>query len=462
MAMEKKKSTRSSLACLLVGLSLFVSASADSFDSDPIAIEVAKPVYVLPQFTGKFRQREVSISPDEYEMADRLRTLLDAGDTQAVLDELDAFYDIELSVAMITLRAQVYFSLEKYDEAEEAYKAALARQPHLVRAHADLAQLYMLTDRPLLAREYFANAVAFGANEAHIHGQLGYLNLTHFGPYSAIAAYEQAMALEPENGQWQQGLLASLSQARMYQSAEALIEDLLARRPEEPDLWLNKAAIAMEQDDIAEALASMEMALLLGDDDRNNLKSTVQLHLQAGSYNRAVELIKRDIDVHSLDMNILNEYLSWLYQVDMVDEVLQVLRPQASRLDTLSDEERSLFHFHHARALAATDQLEAAGRAYDKSLAADPANGRALLAYAAFLQEQQRYGQAELLYMRAEGMDEFTKNALLGKAQLYIDMLDYRAALEALRQAYARYPELVGIKDNIEVVESIIRAKQSE
>lgn len=452
---------RPSLAGLLTSVMLCAGAAVTYADS-PIAIEVDKPVYVLPQFTGKFRQREVSVAPDEYEMADRLRTLLDSGDTQAVLDELAGFYDIELSVAMITLKAQVYFSLEEYDEAEKAYKAALARQPHLVRAHADLAQLYMLTDRPLQAREYFANAVSFGANEAHIHGQLGYLNLTHFGPYSAIAAYEQAMALEPDNGQWQQGLLASLSQAKMYQSAKALIEDLLARQPDEADLWLNKAAIAMEQDEIVEALASMEMALLLGNDDRNNLKSTVQLHLQAGSYNRAVELIQRDIDVHSLDMNILNEYLSWLYQVDMVDEVLQILRPQRSRLNALTDQERSLFHFHHARALAATDQGDAATSAYDEALAADPANGRALLAYAAYLQEQQRYSQAELLYMRAEGIDDFTKNALLGKAQLYIDMLDYRTALEALRQAYARYPDQVGLKDNIEVLESIIRAKERQ
>lgn len=461
MAMERTFTLLTGLASMVAGLMLSASAGANNSDS-PIAIKVDKPVYVIPRFTGKFRQREVSVAPDEYELADRLRALLDEGNTQAVMDELAQFYDIELSVAMLMLKAQIYFSLEKHEDAEKAYKAALARQPHLVRAYADLAQLYMLTDRPLKAREHFANAVAFGASEAYIHGQLGYLNLTHFGPYAAISAYQQAIALEPENSQWQQGLLAALSQAGMFESAKALIADLLSVNPENGDLWLNKAAIAMQQDDVNDALASMEMALLLGDQDRQNLKSTVQLHLQAGSYNRAVELIKQDIALHELNMKVLNEYLSWLHQAEMHKEISTVLTSVQPRVNELNAEDKGLFYFHQGQALSADGQVQAADRAYQQALEQDPANGRALLVYAAFLQKQERYAKAEMLFMRAEGMQDFTKNALLGKAQLYIDMLDYRAALEALRQAYARYPELVGLKDNIEVIESIIRARNRD
>src|SRR5690606_23706252 len=258
-------------------------------------------------------------------------------------------------------------------------------------AHADLAQLYMLTDKPLQAREYFASAVSFGANEAHIHGQLAYLNLTHFGPYTAISAYQQAMALEPENYQWQQGLLAALSQASMFESAQALITELLAVNPENIDLWLNKAAIAMQQDNVSEALASMEMALLLGDKDRENLKSTVQLHLQAGSYNRAVELIKQDIALHEINMKVLNEYLSWLHQADMHRDISAVLKSLEPRVSELGSEDKSLFYFHQAQALSASDQGQAADRAYQQALQLDPANGRALLIYAAFLHKQKNF-----------------------------------------------------------------------
>lgn len=458
MSMERIIYLLAVYSTIVTGLLLSVSVGAKSVDN-PIVIKLDKPVYVVPRFTGKFRQREVSVAPDEYEMADRLRTMLDEGNAQAVLDELAQFYDIELSVAMIVLKAQIYFSLEEYSEAEKTYKAALARQPHLVRAHTDLAQLYMLTDRPLQAREHFANAVSFGANEAHIHGQLGYLNITHFGPYAAISAYQQAMSLEPENKQWQQGLLAALSQAGMFESAEALIVDLLAVNPKDIDLWLNKAAISMQQDDVNGALEGMEMALLLGDEDRDNLKSTAQLHLQVGSYSRAVELIKNDLDLHQLNMSVINEYLTWLQQVNMYSDIESVLEHIQPRLHELSANDKSIFYYHQGQAFAADGQDQAADETYQQAIDLDPSSGRALLRYANFLQQEKRYDKAELLYMRAEGIDVFTKNALLGKAQLYIEMLDYRAALEALRQAYARYPELVGLKDNIEVIESIIRAK---
>src|SRR5690606_28380075 len=103
------------------------------------------------------------------------------------------------------------------------------------------------------------------SNEALIHGQLAYLNLTLYGPFSAISEYQQAMALEPDNIQWQQGLLAALTQAKMYEAAEALLQDLLAKRPTAADLWLNQAALALHQNEFQQALASLEMAILLGD-----------------------------------------------------------------------------------------------------------------------------------------------------------------------------------------------------
>lgn len=448
------------LAALLVAIP--ASAATDKTPGDnPIVIKLEKPVYVLPRFTGKFREKEVSVAPDEYEIADRLRELLDAGKTEEVMAELDAFYDIELSVAMLTLKAQIFFSLEKFAEAEKTYLAAIARKPHLIRAHADLGQLYLLTDRPLKARESFAKAVAFGANDAVIHGQLGYLNLTHFGPYTAISEYQQALAIEPDNSQWQQGLLAALSQAKMFESAQALITELLAKEPENIDLWLNKAALAMEQGATEEALSSMEMALLMGDQDRVNLKATVQLHLQLGSYHRAVELINQDIALHSVKMKTIDEYLSWLRQAEMYDqaqEVLQTLQPQVANFN---NQDESLYHYQRAEIYTARNASTQADSAFQRAIDLDPTNGRALIGYARYNQNKKQYAQAEMLYMRAAGMDDFAKSATLGKAQLYIDMLDYRAALEALREAYTRYPDMIGLKDNIETVESIIRANDN-
>src|SRR5690606_2013977 len=154
-------------------------------------------------------------------------------------------------------------------------------------------QLYLIQEDYKKARQYFANAVAFGSNDAIIHGQLAYLNLTMHGASSAISEYQQALALEPENPQWQQGLLAAFTQAKMYEAARALLREMLTRHPDKPGLWLNHAALALQTENFEEAVIGLEMAILLGDDDEKNLKTAAQLHLQLHCYDRALVLLKK-------------------------------------------------------------------------------------------------------------------------------------------------------------------------
>jgi len=424
-------------------------------------IKVGKPTFVLPQFTGQYMAREASIAPEEYETAEHFRTLLDNNKPDEVLAELAKYYDIELSPAMLTLKAQIYFALKKYDQAEKTYLIVLSRMPQLVRAHSDLGQIYLIRNDYKKAREQFALAISYGSNEAIIHGQLAYLNLTTYGAYSAISEYQQAMALEPENPQWQQGLLASLTQAGMFEAANALVEELLAKHPRDDELWLNRAAISLKMHDTKGALTGLEMALLLGNKDPNNLKTAAQLHLQLGSYDRALELLKMDLSKTSFDMSTLNEYLSWMAQADRWNEASDLLNSVAGKVDKMSQRDQSAYFLQRAKVYKHQNKVSSAKSDFEKSLDLDPTNGDALLAYAKFESDNKNYVRAEMLYARAEGIDGKEKQALLGKAQLYIDMQDYKAALPQMRAALLKYPDLLELKDSIEVVENILRAKQS-
>ena len=427
--------------------------------STPMHIELASPTFVLPQFTGPYREREASVAPEEYEIAERLRALLDNNQRDEVLKELNNFYDLELSPAMLTLKAQVYFSLAMYDQALAVYQAVLARKPELVRVHADLGQLYLIRKDFGNARKHFAKAIAYGSNSALIHGQLGYLNLMQYGAFSAISSYQQAMALEPDNPQWQQGLLAALTQAKMYPAAQALLEQQLTQHPNDPQLWLNKAALALDVNEAKDALVALEMAILLGEDNDKNIKTAAQLHLQLNSFSRALELISQHISRTSLDMALLNEYLMWLGQVDMwtyADELLDNVAPQLSSMNAI---DQSLYYGHRARVQQVLEQVKAAEKFYVLALEKNPANGDVLLSYADFSASQKHYVQAELLYVRAEGIRATEKQALLGLAQLYINNKDFSSALTQLKRAYHKFPELIDLKDKIETIENIVRAQ---
>lgn len=442
---------------ILLGLSTVSPVRAEVA---PFDLKIAKPEFVLPSFTGPYQEREASIAPEEYERAEKLRALLDAGKREQVIAELKNFYSIELSPALLTLKAQVLFSLELYDEAEESYLEVLERMPQLVRAHADLGQLYLVRDKPLKAREHFARAVALGCNEAHIHGQLGYLNLTHFGPFSAISSYQQAAALEPEKAQWQQGLLAALTQAHMYEAAEALIKDLLTQQPNKPELWLNQAALRMQKQDVRAALASIEMALLLGDKDPKNIKAAAQLHLQLGSFDRAIELLDQS-SVNDLPMTSVREYYTWLSQFGLLDKAEHLLNSTAKNLQRFSSSDQSLYYLMAAQLKAQQNQTANAEKLFGQSLEANPTNSDALLAFAALALKQKKYSDAEILFVRAEATADAEKRAQLGRAQLYIDTQDYKAALNQLRSVLQKYPDTQAAKDNIEIIENIIRTQEA-
>jgi tetratricopeptide (TPR) repeat protein len=442
-------------------LVLLSSAEVYGATLPALEIQVSKPVFVLPQFTGPYSDREASIAPDEYETAERLRTMLDNGQSAEVLKELEAFYDIELSPAMLTLKAQIYFSLKMYDKAEATFLAVLARKPQLIRVHSDLAQLYLIREDYPKARKYFANAVAFGANEAIIHGQLAYLNLTMYGAYSAISEYQQAMALEPDSVQWQQGLLAALTQAKMFEAAQALVKELLAKRPNDSNLWLNQAALALQQNDSELALVSIEMAILLGDNDRRNLTTAAQLHLQLNSYERALALLKQSLQQGNIEMASINEYLAWFAHLEMWDQARQLLDNVAGSLGSMSLDDQSQYYLHRAVVEQHQKNISKAISLFKQSLDKNPTNGDALLAFAKFSSLHKDYVEAEMLYVRAEAVDGAERKAMLGRAQLYIDMQDYPAALKHLVTAYQKYPDMVELKNNIEIIENIIRAKNS-
>ncbi|HMW73859.1 MAG TPA: hypothetical protein PKD17_18675, partial [Cellvibrionaceae bacterium] len=63
--------------------------------------------------------------------------------------------------------------------------------------------------------------------------------------------------------------------------------------------------------------------------------------------------------------------------------------------------------------------------------------------------------------VRAEAIPNSEKRAQLGRAQLYIDMQDYKAALNQLRAVYQKNPDAFEVKDNIEVIENIIRTNEA-
>src|SRR5690606_38273380 len=126
-----------------------------------------------------------------------------------------------------------------------------------------------------------------------------------------------------------------------------------------------------------------------------------------------------------------------------------------------SSDNRSQYYLRRAEIESHKKNFAKAKDHYKRSLTHNPSNSNALLSYADFPVTHEDFVEAELLYIRAEAIPGADKNALLGRAQLYIDMHDYSSALNLLRTTYPKFPEMVELRDNTEVMENIIRAKET-
>lgn len=443
------------------GCAIAISGSAWGDDSANIKIVMGETDFVIPHFANPFMERDSGIVPHEYELAEKLRGLLDNGSKQAALAELDAMMDLELSPALLHLKGQIYFTLGEYEKAKETFGVVLLRMPQFVRAHSDLGQVYMVGDEFEKAREHFAKAISYGENSPIIYGQLGYLNLKLNNGQSAIAAYQNALAMEPTNPQWQQGLLAALSQSKNYLIAIAYIEEMLAANPESPNLWLNKAYLHLQQEDDFKALASLETALALGNSDPENELAAAQLHLQLSSIERALELLTTYIESRPVDIKLINQISAWLEADNRWTELNKLLATYDATSKVPNDQQ-SDYQLLKARVARGLNDHNKAARHYTAAIDADPTNVVALISAADYHYSQAEYIDAETLYTRAQAFEKTKKDALMGRARIYLALKDFPSALDVLREARAEYPDMPELSRNIAILESTINAQAVE
>ena len=423
-------------------------------------LDIGKLKFVIPAFSEEYMERESTIAPEEFELAERFKTLLDEENTEAVITELNNMFDLEMSPAMLHLKAQVYFDVGELKRAENTFKLVLLRKPQMIRAHSDIGTLYLSQERFKEAQHHFAKAISYGEKSPTVYGQLGYLNLRLNNAHSAIMAYQNALMLEPDNKQWQQGLLSAYSQAKIFDAALSLGEELIKVASQNHSLWLTLAYLYIQKGDDVQALSSMEMAYLLGDREAKNLLASAQLHIKLNSYDRAIALLDNYVDDPSYNKGLVDQVILYLVQNKRWTDAERLLAVYDPLFDSFNSSDKSAYYNQAAIIAKGKKNLNQSGELFKKALDADPTNEHALIEAAQYYHELKDYNQAEILYTRAEAIPNTTKQAILGKAQIYIDIKDYEAALGLLRLAYRNYPELIELKDNIAALEEIITATQ--
>lgn len=423
-------------------------------------VKTIEPKFLLPASISPLEGREAKITPEEYPLSQELRPLLEAENYSGVLNKLKSLPKDSLSAAVLFLYAQVAMQQKSYDLSEEKYKESLKLMPDFVRAHQGLALLYLLTDREAEAHLALTKSVSLGAADAETYGQLGYINLKNHNGWSAINAYQQALMLQPENNQWKKGLIVALTEAHQYASAKSLVEEMLKDDSDNQALWLQRANIAMQEKENNIALASLEAAIRLGNKESTNLLLAAQLHLQNESYDRALTLLSDNLNQAEIDLTVIYQALGWLEQNKKWKHLNRLLAVLGKKITSMSSQEKGHYYLYKGSIAESNKQLKTAETAFNNAIKSDPNNGKALLKMAMLLDGTQKYTRSEIYYNRAITIKAIRQEAMLGKAQLYINQKDYATALSVLKETFKEYPGNSGLQRNIHTLANIVAANQ--
>jgi tetratricopeptide (TPR) repeat protein len=367
----------------------------------------------------------------------------------------------DMSATLLYVLGVIYFALEQYVPAEAALKAALVPLPDYLRVHELLGLMYLRTERYAEARAHFARAAELGLNTAVLHASLGYLNGQEKNWWGAASAFQQALAIKHDDRNWQTGLLQALNETQQYAAGLALVEQMLLAEPSDPDLWLYRAHMAINSDQRAAALTSLETAIRLGDDSVANKQVAATLHMERGSIARAVDLLK-SASAEELDFEFMDQALAWLGYEDEWDYFRELLAAADARRASLDDLQRSGLLTRRSSLQLHDGNRRAAIASLQEAVELDASNAEALMTLAQAYRDERDYARAEIMFQRASAFELHRENALVSLAGLAIDQQNFERALTLLRDVVSRNPARTDLQRNVDVLENLVLARTSD
>jgi superkiller protein 3 len=138
---------------------------------------------------------------------DEARVLLHAGDLEKAVARLELAREAKPGDATLLFRlAGLNFDLQRYDAAREYVQAAISISPATWLYHYLLGLVERSANRLTDARESLETAAKLQSTEAPVFNALGEVLLQQGERQAAIAAYEKAVKLAPNDATFRQNL----------------------------------------------------------------------------------------------------------------------------------------------------------------------------------------------------------------------------------------------------------------
>lgn len=404
-----------------------------------------------PEFTrrllgsyGFLSEAEPRLSAEEQALyRDKIVPLL-REDPKKALPELKAAVKPGGSAVFDFTLGTVLFQLEDFTNAVTHFEQALAKFPDYRRAQRNLALALVRDGKYEQAVKPLTRTVALGGADGKIYGLLGFAHLQAGRFISAQGAYQQAAVYEPENLDFKLGLVKAQIGASQFDSALALLDELIQLQPGKEALWALQANVFIQRDQPGKAIVNFEMLrrldlitaaqlALLGDlylaQDNRDLALDAYLAAVAKDGGKNPERGLRPAEV--------------LISRGAFPQARQLLDKVRAAGALPGDVEAKLLKLE-ARVAMAAGEGEKGVETLERLLERNPLDGEALLLAGDHYARSGEREKAEFRYDAAAKLEAFSADAFLKHAQLKVQQQKYSEAVELLRRAQKVKP-----RDNV-------------
>lgn len=381
------------------------------------------------------KEREPEMTAEEYALYEKVVTTLSAN-PEFALKLLEAMMSEKEppSPAFEFILGNVYYSAGQMDKAETSYRSAVKRFPSFIRAWTNLGILYYTSDKFAEAKPCFSKAVVLGDKDPATFGLLGYSLERTGNIVAAEMSYMQALAGDPDNADWLEGMLRVYTQGKQYGRAESLVKTLIKLQPTKTEFWLAHANILLAQNRKLEAVIILEAAVGTGFAGLSELHLLGDLYAEQGLYAEAADIYQKILVLSpgpgEAKMLRFAEVLIGTGRLPQAEKVLEKLK-----VGGLSPTGRLGYLQARADVLAARNQWTEARKELQEILLVAPLNGKALLALGRSYAAENDLIHAAFAFESAVAVPDSAYRASLELANIELKGRHYDKAVEYLQKA---------------------------
>lgn len=382
---------------------------------------------------------EPLLEPDEQAVYDEVVPMI-GSEPEKARARLEELLGLELSDQAEALFAftlgNIHYNGGNDVEAARRFLQAVDKFPSFLRAHKNLAIVFVKAGRHDRAIHHFGEAIRLGAFDGTVFGLLGTSFIMVERPIEAETAFRNAIMLAPTVREWKLGLVRALFGQERFKEAASLLDGMIAAAPEETSLWTLQASAHIGSKDFLAAAANYEILDAFGKATVEELNTLGDIYVNEGLLRAAVSAYLRAYDKNPQGIDGPIRAAEVLVSRDGVDLARELLgRVRANAGDQVSPNDWLRMLRLDARIAFAEGEEDRAAEILEQVVELDPLDGSSLIDLGQYYGRTGEPEKAINKFEMAENLEASAANAFVRHGQLLVRLGRYDEAVPLLKRA---------------------------